>query len=71
MRIEKITDNKIRITLNIEDLKEKNMDLHSFMANSFESQSLFLDMLEEADKEVGFKTDNYRLMIEAIATSDR
>lgn len=70
MRIEKITDNKIRFILNIEDLKEKNIDFHSFMSNSVESQDLFLDMLEQAETEIGFKTENYKLMIEAIATSD-
>jgi len=70
MRIEKITENKIRIILNLEDLKENNIDLHAFMSNSLESQDLFLDMLEKAEEEVGFKTTNYKLMIEAIATSD-
>ena len=71
MRIEKITENKIRIILNLEDLKENNINLHDFMSNSPESQDLFLDMLERAENEVGFKTKDYRLMIEAIATSER
>lgn len=70
MRIEKLTENKIRFILNIDDLKEKNIDFHSFMSNSIESQDLFLDMLDQAEVEVGFKTENYKLMIEAIATSD-
>ena len=70
MRIERITENKIRITLNLEDLKENNIDLHGFMSNSPETQDLFLDMLEKAETEVGFKTRNYKLMIEALATSD-
>ena len=70
MRIEKISDNKIRFILNMEDLEEKNIDFHSFMANSIETQDLFLDMLDKAEEEVGFKTENYKLMIEAIATSD-
>lgn len=70
MRIEKLTENKIRIILNLDDLKEKNIDFHSFMSNSLESQDLFLDMLEQAEEEVGFSTKDYKLMIEAIATSD-
>jgi len=70
MKIEKLDENKIRITLNLEDLKEKDIDLHTFMSNSIESQRIFLDMLEEAEKEVGFKTDNYRVMIEALALSN-
>lgn len=70
MRIEKLNENKIRIFLNLEDLKEKNIDLHTFMSNSLESQDLFLDMLNMAEAEVGFKTHNYKLIIEALASSD-
>jgi len=70
MRIEKLNENKIRIFLNLEDLKEKNIDLHTFMSNSLESQDLFLDMLNMAESEVGFQTHNYKLIIEALASSD-
>lgn len=69
MKIEKLNDDKIRITLNMEDLKEQDIDFHSFMSNPIESQDLFMDMLEKAEKEVGFVTDDYRVMIEALATS--
>lgn len=71
MRIEKITENKIRITLNIQDLKDNNIDLHSFMSNSIESQDLFYDMLDKAEKEIGFETKDYKLMIEALAVPER
>lgn len=70
MKIEKLNDDKIRITLNLEDLKAKDIDFHTFMSNSIESQELFLDMLDQAEKEVGFVTDNYRVMIEALAMSN-
>jgi len=70
MRFEKLTENKIRITFNLEDLKEKNIDLHSFMANSEETKDLFFDMLQEAEKEIGFVTKDYKIMIEALATYD-
>ncbi len=71
MRIEKITENKIRIILNIQDLQENNIDLHSFKSNSIESQDLFYDMLDRAEKEIGFKTKDYKLMIEALAVPER
>lgn len=70
MKIEKITDNKIRIILNLEDLEAKNIDLHSLMSNSIESQSLFIDMLDEAEKTIGFKTKDSKIMIEALASSE-
>ena len=70
MKIEKITENKIRIILNSDDLRAKNIDLHSLMSNSIESQSLFVDMLDEAEKKVGFITKDYKIRIEALAMSD-
>ena len=71
MKIEKLNEDKIRITLNIEDLKERDIDLHSFMSNSIESQGIFFDMLDTAEKEVGFNTNDCRIMIEALALKDR
>ena len=68
MKIEKLTENQIRITLNIDDLDENNINLHSFMSSSIESQDLFYTILDKAEKEIGFKTDNYKLMIEALST---
>lgn len=71
MQIEKITENKIRITLNAQDLEENNIDLHSFMSNSPESQDLFYNVLDKAEKEIGFITKDYKLMIEALAVPER
>lgn len=70
MKIEKLNENKIRITLDMNDLAKKNIDFHSFMSNPIESQNLFLDMLEQAEKEVGFKTRDCKIMLEAIAMSN-
>ncbi len=71
MKIEKLNEDKIRITLNMEDLSERDIDYHAFMSNSIESQNIFFDMLDTADKEVGFNTDDCKIMIEAIALKDR
>ncbi len=70
MKMEKLNDDKIRITLNLDDLKENDIDFHSFMSNSIESQQLFLNMLDKAEKELGFITEDYRIMIEALAMSN-
>lgn len=70
MKIEKLNEDKIRITLNIDDLEAEHIDFHTFMSNPIESQDIFLDMLEKAEKEVGFVTEDYRLMIEALAMND-
>ncbi len=34
MRFEKLNEDKIRITLTVDDLSEKNIDLHTFMTDS-------------------------------------
>ena len=70
MRIEKLNENKIRIFLSTDDLKAKNIDIHTLMSNSIESQDLFIDMLNLAETQVGFQTKNYKLIIEALASSD-
>ena len=69
MRFEKLNEDKIRITLSHEDLEKKDIDLHTFMSNSLESQDLFVDMLEEAEREIGFITKDYLIRIEALAMS--
>lgn len=70
MQFEKINEDKIRIIFNLDDLKDKNVDYHDFMANSIATQKVFLDMLNQAEKEIGFITTNYQLIIEALASSD-
>ena len=42
MKIEKLTENKIRIIIKQEDMESNNIDLHKFVLKSIESQSLFL-----------------------------
>jgi adapter protein MecA 1/2 len=70
MKIEKISDDKIRITLNMDDLKENDIDFQAFISDPIESQDAFLSMLEKAEEEIGFSTDNCRVMVEALAMSN-
>ncbi len=70
MKFEKLSENKLRIILSIKDLEEKDISFHDFMTNSFETQDLFLDILEEAEEKVGFNTKNYKVKIEALAMTD-
>ena len=70
MKIEKLTDNKIRIIVNPSDLEIEQIDLHSLMSKAFEGQNFFIKILEKAKKEVGFNTDGCRLLIEAFSSTD-
>lgn len=70
MKFEKLSENKIQITLTIQDLVEKDIDFHVFMSNPIESQHILLDMLEEAKKETGFDPEDYNLKVEALSMAD-
>lgn len=66
MKFEKITENKIHIIFDIEDLNKENINFHSFMANSDETKKLFNKLLNEAEKEIGFITKNHTIIVEAL-----
>lgn len=70
MKIEKLTENKVRIILNIDDLEEKNINLHDLMSSDLEAQNIFMDILDEVEEKVGFNTKGCKIAIEAMATSD-
>lgn len=70
MKIEKLTENKIRIILKQEDLKDKSINLTNIFLAVPESQKFFLEILNKAKKEVNFNTDGYKLLIETYAEYD-
>lgn len=70
MKIEKLTDNKIRIIINIDELSKENIDIHSLAQNTDKVHSLFQTILVEAEKQVGFKVQNCKLLVEAFSTSE-
>lgn len=65
MKIEKLNENKLKITLSIDDLEERNINLHSFMYNTPESQDLFWELIQAAEKECGFNVDDSMIYVEA------
>ena len=70
MKIEKLTENKIRIIIDLDELSKKNIDIHSLVKNNDMTHSLFQTILTEAEKQFGFKVKNCKLLIEAFSTSD-
>mgnify|MGYP004516545847 CR=1 FL=1 len=70
MKIEKLTDNKIRIIIDLDELSEKNIDVHNLAGNTEKTHSFFQSILTEAEKQVGFKVQNCKLLVEAFSTSD-
>jgi len=69
MKIEKINDNKIRITLTNSELEARNLDFQSLRYNTPEAQTLFFDMMKMAETEHGFHTANCQLFIEAASVN--
>ncbi len=70
MKIEKLTDNKIRIILRNDDLKDKNIDIRKILLTTPESQKLFLEILNKAKKEINFDTEGHKILIEAYFQND-
>ena len=70
MKIEKLTENKIRVIINASDLEMEDLDIHLLMTRALEQQNFFASMLDKARKEVGFNTDGCKLLIEAFFSSD-
>lgn len=67
MKFEKVNNDKIKITLSNADLEANDIDYHSFMSDSYETRSLFLSVLDKAERDYGFSTDNYQLKVETLA----
>jgi adapter protein MecA 1/2 len=65
MKIEKINENIIKITISFNDLLERNIDLTTMNYNSPAAQELFWDMMERAEEQFGFKASDSQLLIEA------
>lgn len=70
MKIEKLTENKIRIILKKEDFKDKTLDINQLFLTTPESHQLFLELLNRAEKEVDFDTTGHKLLIEASSENE-
>ncbi len=69
MKIEKISDNQIRCTLNKSDLIDREMKISELAYGTEKAKALFRDMIQQAFYEFGFEVDDIPLMIEAIPVS--
>lgn len=70
MKIEKLTENKIRVIVNANELGLSNMNAHNIMTKAIETQDIFSNILKEAEKTVDFCTDGCKLLIETFSSLD-
>lgn len=66
MKIERISENQLKLTLTKDDLMERNIKLEDLIAPSDKTQKLFRDIMEQALDEEDFISENTPLMVEAM-----
>ena len=71
MKIERIAQNKLKITLFNEDLTKWNIDIKNLTSDSEEIRNIFWSILKQAQVETDFKIDGSQLMVEAISQPDK
>ena len=71
MKLEKITDSKIRIFLSLCDLQKYNILINNISNDSINSQHLLQILLDMAEKEVNFKVEDCELLVEIITPSEK
>ena len=69
MKIERLSENSIRCTLNRADLDSRELKISELAYGTEKAKSLFKDMIAQASFECGFEADDIPLMIEAIPIS--
>ena len=67
MRLEKISENKLKIIFDSNELNENNISVHSFLSNSIESQKFLLAILEIANEDFGFDSSNSKISYETFS----
>lgn len=70
MKVEKISDLKVKITLSYDELKVRNISLAELEKNSDIAKSLFLDLISETELDTSFLLDHSQLYIEASSDND-
>lgn len=69
MKLERLSENQIRCTLNKSDLADRELMLNELAYGTDKAKELFRDMMEQASEELGFEANDIPLMIEAIPIS--
>lgn len=70
MKVEKINNNKAKITLSAQELKKRRITLNDIKHNKDKAQDFFLELLEDANLLEEFESDTNELFIEACKEDD-
>lgn len=70
MKIERITENKIKVLINDTEAKEWNITLKKISENSPEAQQMFRHAISMAKQSIDFSIDGAKLFVETIPSCD-
>lgn len=70
MKVEKLSENKVRITLTFEELEKRKITLNDIEKDSKIAKDLFIDLLEESNLDTDFVIDDSHLFIEASSDNN-
>ncbi len=70
MRIERLDENKIKVTVGGADIKMWNVDLKNFTENTVEAQDMFWFALKQAEQDVNFTVGQAQLLVETMPDGD-
>lgn len=70
MKIERLSESKIKIIIDAADIRAWNVDLKNFIDNTPEAQDMFYHALKQAERDVDFCIGNSQLMVETLPLTD-
>lgn len=70
MKIERIGDNIIRVTITYNDLEDRDIDFNMLNYDTPAAQEFFWDLMEQAEEQLGFDLSDSQLIIEPVPDSD-
>ena len=70
MKVEKINNNKAKISLTLEELKKKKITLNDIKENKLKAEDFFLELLEDTNLIEEFEMDSNELFVEAVREDD-
>lgn len=65
--MERVNENKIKVTITMSDLEERNIDLDALSYNSDKTQELFWDVIEQVEEEFGFDVSDSQFIIDTMS----
>ena len=70
MKIEKVTQNKIKITLTCDDMEMWDLDIEKISTNAPQARDFFINIIERAESELSFDIKDSQLLVEAVMKTD-